>query len=584
MTVPSFAPRTLARKIILVIVMTTLTATLTLIPAVFFTLRQGMQDQRQRHLAGVHQLVERLVEENRRTVKNYAVLFATDRQVKDNLYYYAELAGEREHPAAAVRHLVEAFGLSHIELGDRFGKVVIDAAEPDRQDRDLIDDPLISQALAGATVVGIEPYREGFLLKAVAPIFHDEGQMIGTIATGVALNNEFAVMIRGLSGADIAITDRDGRVMAASRAELAQGTELVTRTGAVSLRGRDYQVMALPFIDMRQRPLGQVVVLAEDRLPAILRRTTLTAVAILLAIALISIVATALVLRRVLAPIGELRRGAEIIGRGRFEHRLPALSTDEIGGLARAFNAMAANLQQMREVEEKLRHAERLASIGEFTAATAHELNNPIANIIGLAKVVRKDIADHTPLAEDLDLLVKESGRCGAIVRDLLIYSRTSQPNREPADLVRLLDDAIAALGRRYLDNKDIRINLARSRAFSPVVFVDPVQIGQVFSNLLINAAQAIAGQGEIDIAITTGPAGFLSISFSDTGCGIAPEHLAKIFYPFFTTKKTGEGTGLGLAVCYTIVEAHNGTITAANRLSGGAVFTVALPREEDHV
>ena len=226
MTFPSFVPQTLSRKIIVVIVMTTLAATLTLIPAIFFTVRRGMQGQRQRQLEGVRHLVAQLIEENRRVVKNYAVLFATDRQIKDNLYYYAELAGEREHPASAVRHLVAAFGLEHIELGDRYGRVVIDAANPDRQDEDLQKEPLVSQALKGTAAIGIEPYRYGFLLKAVAPIFHDEGQLIGTITTGMALNNAFATMIKGLSGADIAIADREGQVVAASLPELVKDTNL----------------------------------------------------------------------------------------------------------------------------------------------------------------------------------------------------------------------------------------------------------------------------------------------------------------------------------------------------------------------
>jgi signal transduction histidine kinase/uncharacterized protein YacL (UPF0231 family) len=580
MTFSSFAPRTMSRKIVAVIIITTLTATLTLIPALFFILRDGMRDQRQRHLAGVRHMVAQLIEENQRMVRNYAILFATDRQLKDNLYYYAELAGEREHPANAVHHLRESFGLQHIELGDRQGRVVVDATRPARQDEDMSADPLVGKALAGEVVVGIEPHQDGFLLKGVAPIYHDEGQLIGTITTGLALNNEFAAMIKGLSGAEIAIADRNGRIIAASLPALHGKTESMHMAGF----SQGYQVMALPFVDIRQRSLGQVVIMSKDPLPVILRQATLAMISILLGISFVSIMATVFILRRVLAPIGELRVGAEQIGRGHFEHRLPATATDEIGGLARAFNAMAANLQQMRTVEEKLKHAERLASIGEFTAATAHELNNPIANIIGLAKVVRKDIPEENPLAEDLDLLVKESGRCGAIVRDLLVYSRASRPNLEPVDLNLLMEDAIRSLTPRYLSDKDIRLNFARLPASAPRICVDPVQIEQVFRNLLINAVQAISGQGDIEVMIKEEPERFITITVADTGCGISPEHLDKVFYPFFTTKKTGEGTGLGLAVCYTIVQSHGGSISVAGREKNGSVFMMILPREQEHV
>ncbi|MDT8335508.1 MAG: ATP-binding protein [Desulfurivibrionaceae bacterium] len=585
MKFPRFFVMTLSRKVIAVIVLTTLAATLTLIPAVFYTLHQGLQGQRQRHLTGVRHLVERLIEENRRTVKNYAVLFGTDRQIKDNLYYYAELAGEREHPLNAVRHLVEAFGLRHIELGDRIGVVVADAARPERFGEDRSGNPLIGEALAGRVAVGIEPHPDGFLLMAVAPIFHDEGQLIGTISTGIALDNDFAAMIRALSGAEIAIADKNGRVIAASQAGMTGAMQPLSQAGSTRGAGTagEYLIMTLPFADFRDSPLGQVIIMSKDTLPQILRQANITILAVLGCIALGSILVTVFILRRMLAPIEKLKSGAEKIGCGQFQHRIEVTSLDEIGGLAEVFNRMAVNLQQMREVEEKLKHAERLASIGEFTAATAHELNNPIANIIGLAKVVRKDLPADSRLAEDLDLLVKESGRCGAIVRDLLLYSRAARPRREEVDLNRPLDEAIAALAQRHLAGGEIRIDFSRLPSSVSRISVDPVQIEQVFSNLLLNAAQAISGPGIIEVVITTEPDGFLTVRIADSGGGILPEHLDKVFYPFFTTKKSGEGTGLGLAVSYTIVQAHGGTITAVNRPEGGAVFTVKLPREKEH-
>ena len=215
-----------------------------------------------------------------------------------------------------------------------------------------------------------------------------------------------------------------------------------------------------------------------------------------------------------------------------------------------------------------------------FTAATAHELNNPIANIIGLAKVVRKEVAADNGLGEDLELIAREAGRCGAIVRALLLYSRSSKPNRENTDLNQLIEEIIASLKPRYFAGREISINfqpLAEAKAF-----VDPVQIGQVLANLLINAAQAISDPGGIGIHLVDDAPEQLTIVIEDSGSGIPPEYLEKIFYPFFTTKKTGEGTGLGLAVCFTIVQSHGGTISAANRPAGGAVFTLTLPRGEE--
>ena len=387
-------------------------------------------------------------------------------------------------------------------------------------------------------------------------------------------------MIRTLSGAEIAITDKNDRVVAASRAGMTGAMLPLATAGSMESGGREYRIMSLPFADFMDRPLGRVVIMSEDTLPQVLHRANLTIIAVLVAISLGSILITAFLLRRVLAPIESLRIGAERIGRGHFEHRVAITSGDEIGSLAGGFNAMAANLEQMRAVEEKLKHAERLASIGEFTAATAHELNNPIANIIGLAKVVRKEVAADNGLGEDLELIAREAGRCGAIVRALLLYSRSSKPNRENTDLNQLIEEIIASLKPRYFAGREISINfqpLAEAKAF-----VDPVQIGQVLANLLINAAQAISDPGGIGIHLVDDAPEQLTIVIEDSGSGIPPEYLEKIFYPFFTTKKTGEGTGLGLAVCFTIVQSHGGTISAANRPAGGAVFTLTLPRGEE--
>ena len=207
---------TLQKKIIAVIVLTTLTVTITVMPIIFFTLQTGMQGQQQRHLAGVKHLIEQLIEDNRRTVKNYSVLFSTDRQVKDNLYYFAELAGERIHPLNAIQHLVDAFDLQFVELGDRYGKVVANALRPEQHDQDKLTDVLIRTALSSDVVTGIEKYEHGFLLKAVAPVYHDESQLIGTISTGMIMDDRFVEMIKSLSGVELVIIDQENRVVAST--------------------------------------------------------------------------------------------------------------------------------------------------------------------------------------------------------------------------------------------------------------------------------------------------------------------------------------------------------------------------------
>jgi signal transduction histidine kinase len=572
---------TLQKKIIAVIVLTTLTVTITVIPIIFFTLRSGMQGQQQRHLAGVKHLVEQLVEDNRRTVRNYAVLFSTDRQVKDNLYYFAELAGERIHPLNAIQHLVDAFELQFVELGDRNGKIVANPVRPDQHDQDKSKDVLIRTALTSGVATGIEKYGHAFLLKAVAPVYHDESQLIGTISIGMIMDDGFVKMIKSLSGVELAIVDRQNRIVASTLDTLLQQQTINPDQKSMRLDNRQFQLMNLPFDNSSGYPLGTVIIMAKDNMSAILNRANFNIILVLLAISIVSISATIFILRRVLSPVEELRKGAEKIGSGEFNHRIAVTSTDEIGSLAEVFNRMAANLQQMREVEEKLKHAERLASIGEFTAATAHELNNPIANIIGLLKVMRSETADDQPIIDDLNIVIKEANRCGAIVRDLLMYSRSSRPSREKISVFQVVKEAIAGIQGKHITD---RINILFSTQDPNItVFADPAQIEQVLRNILLNGVQAISRHGTIEVSITRrDDNNNVSIALSDTGCGIAETDLDKIFYPFFTTKKSGEGTGLGLAVCYTIIQSHHGSITAVNNPGKGCTFTINLPSDED--
>ncbi len=574
-----FTNLSIARKIILVIVTTTVIATIILVPVMFITLEKGLQNQRQRHLVGVKHLVERLLRDNEQAVKNYAILFASDPQIKDNLYYYAELAGERIHPLNAINHLSDTFNLKFIELGDRYGQVVANALRPTLNDKDRSGEILIKRGLNGKITTGIEPNGKGFLLKSVAPVYHDESQLIGTISTGILMDNDFLKMIKGLSGVELSIISPKGVTIATTMTAIP--ARLQATADRLRLQNRNYQIMRLPLEDSRGKDIGNVLIMANDNSKAILTRTTINVITVLCAIAVMSIIATILLLRRVLAPVNELKRGAEIIGSGRFAHRIPVTAGDEIGSLAEVFNKMAGNLQKKRIVEEKLKHAERLASIGEFTAATAHELNNPIANIIGLLKVLRREADEKSPIIEDLDLVICEANRCGSIARDLLMYSRTSPPKRRPTSLSALTNEAVESIRRRHLEPQGI-VTETVDAGVEIIADIDREQVLQVLRNILINAAQSIDDDGLISIAITMADSDTARIDINDNGCGIVRKDFSRIFYPFFTTKKAGEGTGLGLAVCFTIIQSHGGEITVASNEGAGSTFSIFLPLTEN--
>jgi len=566
----------LNKKIILIIVLTTFAATVTVIPAIFFTIRDGMLRQQQEYLTGIKNLVEGLLNDKHRAIRNYAVLFSTDKEVKDNLYYHTELAGERIHPLNAIRHLVESFDVRFIELCNSEGRLVANTEEPDMYDLDRSGDPLVRLALDGNVATGIERKEKGFVLLAVSPIYYDQNQLIGTISTGVIMDDTFTERIRMLSGVELAIVDGNGDIAASTIHSLEHGALIKNGGDAVEISGKRYLLIRLPLNDRNGREIGNVVIMTEDRLPAIIRKAHLTVTLILSVISLVSISATVLILRRVLSPVRRLKEGARKIGNGDFAHRIEVSSKDEIGSLSEVFNSMAENLQKMKEMEERLRHSERLASIGRFTAGIAHEINNPIANIIGLLKIARRDIRDEDPVSEDLDIVIKEATRCGAIVRDLLLYSRQSPPQKERVRINGLVEGAMKSVFpalngreisfRRELDPSD------------PVIDADPLQLEQVFRNILTNAVQSIDGSGDIIVKTCIEGDGRISVSITDTGCGIREEDRGRIFYPFFTTKRTGEGTGLGLTVSYGIIQGHGGDISVESVEGEGSTFRITLP------
>jgi two-component system NtrC family sensor kinase len=239
---------------------------------------------------------------------------------------------------------------------------------------------------------------------------------------------------------------------------------------------------------------------------------------------------------------------------------------------------MAVNLERLRDVEERLSRSERLAAIGTFAAGIAHEINNPIGNVIGIAKLLQKNTLD-AETCEDIDTIVKNAERCARITRDLLAYSRQSPPKREMASLSGLIDDVVQSI-RGLADQKGIVIR--KDLPESPQgLFVDPLQMSQALNNILMNAVQSIETSGTVTLRSSVVDNGIIEIAISDTGCGMDAEVRDKIFYPFFTTKPVGEGTGLGLAISYGIIRNHGGDISLESEKGSGSTFRIRLPMGE---
>jgi signal transduction histidine kinase len=248
--------------------------------------------------------------------------------------------------------------------------------------------------------------------------------------------------------------------------------------------------------------------------------------------------------------------------------------------VARDVTAQSRLEAEREALRARLAQSEKLASLGQFVAGIAHEMNNPLQGILGHLELLLDHSEAARPVQRELRRIYQEAERTSRIVRNLLVFSGSRRMTRRKLRVDRLLQRALASR-RVALARAGIEVVRSASEAL-PTVSGDPLLLQQAFLNILINAEHAIersgSGGGRIEVTTTTNQAGQVVTTIRDSGVGIPVDVLPRIFDPFFTTKDVGKGTGLGLAITYGIVMEHGGTIQAANAVEGGAVFTVILP------
>ncbi len=308
-------------------------------------------------------------------------------------------------------------------------------------------------------------------------------------------------------------------------------------------------------------------------------------------------------------PIKALKKGTEHLARGELGYQIEVRSRDEVGDLAESFNGMSLQLRAANEeivtwaktledrVDQKTRelkrahdhvlHVEKMASIGKMAAVVAHEVNNPLSGILTYAKLLRKWVAsgqtEHEKREEAiqcLELIAAESRRCGDLVKNLLTLSRTAPMNVQSTDLHAVIDRSLLLVRHQLeLGGVQLQLNYAENLPFVPC---DPAQIEQVLLVLIMNAIDAMPRGGNLWIKTElSGDENEIKIQVRDDGAGIAPDVLPQIFEPFLTTKESGRGVGLGLAISRGIVERHQGRIEVESTLGRGTTFTVTLPAQD---
>jgi signal transduction histidine kinase len=243
---------------------------------------------------------------------------------------------------------------------------------------------------------------------------------------------------------------------------------------------------------------------------------------------------------------------------------------------ARLYDGMARKVEELKQAQAQLIQAAKLAAIGEMAAQVAHEINNPLTSVMGFASLLVEELPEGSRLRDDAGLIVTEASRARDIVRDLLDFSRQRPYFPQECDLNAVLQQVVSLV--RLQGGAAGVVIEEQYAAELPAVEVDPSRMKQVFLNMIANATQAMP-QGGL-LAVRTGASqDEVTVSFVDTGIGIAPDNLGRIFEPFFTTKSEISGTGLGLSVSLGIVRQHGGVIDVQSEVGKGTTFTVRIPR-----
>jgi signal transduction histidine kinase len=311
--------------------------------------------------------------------------------------------------------------------------------------------------------------------------------------------------------------------------------------------------------------------------------------------------------RRLSERVDLLAAGSRQIASGNLEARIAEDSSDELADLAKSFNGMAASLhaaraqiltqtkeimvwnetlekrvedgtRELRQAQDMLLRSRSLAALGELGAGVAHEINNPLAGVLGIAQLMMADLpAGHParPMAQDIEA---QALRIRKIVSNLLRFAqRQAGEDAKPIEIARVLDDALELCGPSDLTAAGIEL-VRRYATAAPPVRGNAVQLQEAFIQLIRNARAAMEGGGTLTIATTVPDDKLLRVTIADTGHGIDPADLPRIFDPFFTTKGDWSGIGMGLSVVHKTIEDHGGSIEVTSDVDKGTTFLLTFP------
>ena len=303
---------------------------------------------------------------------------------------------------------------------------------------------------------------------------------------------------------------------------------------------------------------------------------------------LVGSLASILLARRIARPIQAIMQGVAAVGRGDFGSRIEVVSGDELGQLSKAFNEMSTQLARVRDLEERLRRADRLAALGTMAAGIAHDIRNPLTSILIFSQLMSLHHDDPDVREKFNRVVPRELERVQAVIEDMMELARPATVHREPVSINELLTQVLE-LYEGQASGQSIKIVREYDQDL-PLCMADRKRLHRCFSNIVSNGIQAMPSGGDLSLRTSLASTTLLAnsghpdprtepavrVAISDTGQGIPADRLSRIFDPFFTTKE--KGMGLGMAITHRIVEDHKGTIDVQSEEGLGTTFTVHLP------
>ncbi len=472
----------------------------------------------------------------------------------------------------------------------------------------------------------------GMMLKAASSIVDERGNHLGTLYGGILLNRNYEIVDRvketvykgekykGRDKGTATIFQHDLRIstnVPNENGERAIGTRVSKEVNnAVLIEGNPWIDRAFvvnlwyitayePIKNINNKIIGILYVgMLEKPYLDITNRVMRTFIIIASLCVVLLLVILHFSTTRIINPLQKMVVATQKISAGDLTHKLEVSSKDEIGYLADSFNQMTADLEaanekliewgktlekkveertkELTEMQAHLIQSEKLASLGKLAAGIAHEINNPLGGVLIYSHLLLEDTDENSPYYENLKKIVKETSRCKDIVKGLLEFARPKEPEMSLVNIDEIVERSLSIMECQALF-QNIKIKKFYVSNL-PKIVADSAQLQQVFVNIILNAAEAMNGNGILTISTSlNGDGTFIEIKFSDTGHGIKEEDQKRLFEPFFTTKEVGKGTGLGLAISYSIIQKHQGTIEVKSEVGKGSTFNVRLPVMSEH-